>query len=54
MLTIVVNLFFGWLLHFVGLEHFFHILLGFNDYNYYFMFFALGVIQIITRITKGE
>lgn len=55
MLSIVIALFSGWLFHFIGLSHFFNILLGFDDKTYYGMWFILGCLVAIKRIfRKGE
>jgi hypothetical protein len=54
MLSIVVSLFFGWLLHFIGLDSFFHNLIGFNETGYYLIFFTLGFATALNNIFRRK
>lgn len=54
MITILVTLFFGWLLSLVGLDTLFHNLVGFEKHQYYALFLVMGLMIWVKRLFDSE
>jgi hypothetical protein len=52
MITILLGLFIGWLLHFVGLNDLLHNMVGFSDQQYYLTWFILGFFIWLVNLIK--
>jgi hypothetical protein len=55
MLTVLIYLFAGWILHFFGLMDFFTNTMGFTEHQYYLVFLVAGLLKsFITNVNNAS